>query len=317
MDYGRILHRAWEITWRWKILWLLGFLAVLGNGGRGGSNFNYQVDSAEEMPGWFQGWSWEPSPQTIGWAIVLGFFGLLLGLALWALSIIARGGLIGGVVQVEEEGSTSLGRAWRAGRDCFWSLLGVAVLTFLPLLMLGLLLAGLALFFIFGVVGVAALRSGDIESLLPFLAPGACAVPFCVCGMLLLVAVLNQLRIYAENAVVLEGRGWIDAVQRAWQVLRENLAPTLVLWLIFLAIGLLVLMVVGGLGGIFFAPFAVVFGDSGPGSFPWPALILGGLVLGLLGALVGSVVQVFTSATWTLTYRRLVGLEEPAAEEAG
>ena len=36
MDYGKVLSRAWEITWRWKVLWILGFLASLASGGGGG-----------------------------------------------------------------------------------------------------------------------------------------------------------------------------------------------------------------------------------------------------------------------------------------
>ena len=36
MDYAGVLKRAWEITWRWKVLWILGFLASLGSGGGGG-----------------------------------------------------------------------------------------------------------------------------------------------------------------------------------------------------------------------------------------------------------------------------------------
>ena len=37
MDFGKVLSRAWEITWRWKVLWVLGFLAALGQGTGGGS----------------------------------------------------------------------------------------------------------------------------------------------------------------------------------------------------------------------------------------------------------------------------------------
>ncbi len=33
MDYGGILNRAWQITWRYKILWLFGFFLGSGSGG--------------------------------------------------------------------------------------------------------------------------------------------------------------------------------------------------------------------------------------------------------------------------------------------
>jgi len=41
------LKRAWEITWRWKILWFLGLLASLGQGGGGGGGSNYQFSSSD------------------------------------------------------------------------------------------------------------------------------------------------------------------------------------------------------------------------------------------------------------------------------
>ncbi|MGD8904906.1 MAG: hypothetical protein PVI67_15190, partial [Anaerolineae bacterium] len=55
MDYGKILTRAWEITWRWKILWILGFLAALGSGGGGGSSSGSSSYSGggEEWGRWF------------------------------------------------------------------------------------------------------------------------------------------------------------------------------------------------------------------------------------------------------------------------
>lgn len=315
MDYGRILSRAWEIAWRWKILWVLGFLAALGSGSRGVS-FEYRF-GGEDLPGWVQRWpGWQPSPRTIVWLVVLGLLLLLLGLAFWLVSISARGGLIGGVVQVEEDGSTSFRRAWRVGWDCFWSLLGVAVLTFLPLLLLGLLSLGLGLAAAWGVI--SGFRGSGFSGLFPLLGVLGCTVPFLVCGFILLVIVLSQLRIYAENAVVLEGLGWIDAVRRAWQVLRENLAPTVIFWLIFLVIGLAVAVVVGGIAGTIFAPFLALFWRTDPSDWPWGALITGGVLVSLLGALIGSVLQTFSSATWTLVYRQIVGIGRAVrVEEAG
>ena len=36
MDFGEVLTRAWQITWRYKGLWVLGLLAGCGTGGGGG-----------------------------------------------------------------------------------------------------------------------------------------------------------------------------------------------------------------------------------------------------------------------------------------
>ncbi|MGD2028249.1 MAG: hypothetical protein PVI99_10570, partial [Anaerolineales bacterium] len=66
MDYGKILTRALQIIWKYKILWLFGFLANCG-GNAGGSSgassgggnvptFNYQFDADPNNlpPGMYQ-----------------------------------------------------------------------------------------------------------------------------------------------------------------------------------------------------------------------------------------------------------------------
>ena len=37
MEYGRVLGRAWHITWRFKVLWLFGFLVALFSSGNTGA----------------------------------------------------------------------------------------------------------------------------------------------------------------------------------------------------------------------------------------------------------------------------------------
>jgi len=42
MDYGEVLSKAWQITWKYKVLWIFGILA--GCGGQFGNNsFNYSL----------------------------------------------------------------------------------------------------------------------------------------------------------------------------------------------------------------------------------------------------------------------------------
>ena len=35
-NFGEILTRAWQITWKYKVLWIFGILAGCTNGGGGG-----------------------------------------------------------------------------------------------------------------------------------------------------------------------------------------------------------------------------------------------------------------------------------------
>lgn len=304
MDYGKLLRRAWEITWRWKILWVLGLLVSLG---QGGSNFqmNYSYGSPEEMPDWLRDLvMWRPAPELLALLIGLGCLALLVGLALWVVGIIARGGLIAGVWQVEEEGATSFLRSWRVGVRRSWSLLGIAVLTFLPLLIvvLGIFLLAVA-------VAVAAGGVGGRRALPPLTGLLCCGGPLLVCGTILGAIVLAQIRIYAENAAILEGLGWIDAFRRGWQVLRDHLGPTLVIWAIFFGIGIVLVFILLGIAAPFGIPIAALVGSSDPSTWPWALIVTGGLVLFVVGLFARSVLQTFSTATWTLAYRELTGLQ--------
>ncbi len=310
MDYGRVLSRAWEITWRWKVLWIFGFLSSLGQGSPGNSSYSFSGQEAN-LERYFQG-----TPGQI-WAavggVVLAVLCLLLIVAiiLWVVSIISRGALIAGVVQVEDEGSTSFGNAWAVGRRKFWTLLGLGVLAALPLIIL--VIMG-SLFFAAGIaagVGLLDVQEGaGIATIV--LVSVACGGLLC-CGLVLLGIVLEQIRVYGERAAILENLGWIEAFKRGWQVITENLGPTIVYWFIFFALGLVIFAISFGLAILLFAPFLVMFGIREPGIWAiGPALCVGFLAF-IFFALLRSVVTTYISASWTLAYRQLT--VQPAAPE--
>ncbi|MCL7452811.1 MAG: hypothetical protein M8467_07155, partial [Anaerolineae bacterium] len=77
MDYGKVLSRAWEITWRWKVLWILGFLASLGRGSSAPSNTGYRMDSSD----WPWGQGWQIPPELTGLLIAAGCLAILIAIA--------------------------------------------------------------------------------------------------------------------------------------------------------------------------------------------------------------------------------------------
>jgi hypothetical protein len=300
MDFGRVLGRAWEIVWRWKILWLLGFLGALGQG-TSGANTSYQFGGQDLQNGNLPDINW---PVLGGALAALACLGLLVGIALLIVSIIARGGLIAGVAQVEDEGSTSFARAWAVGATRFWTLFGISVLVALPIILLVLvMLAGIFAF----AGGTAILTSQGDQSVGPIIGGlFACLCPgFCL--IFVLAIVLSQIQIYAERAAILEGLNWTAAFSRGWQVLKANLGPTVVLWLIFLVLGLVIGAIILAITVPILLPLVALFGrDSNVSSAAvWIPVCGLGLLATILGAIVNSVVTAFTSATWTLAYRQL------------
>jgi hypothetical protein len=305
MDYGKILSRAWQIAWRWKVLWILGFLASLGQGLGGGNGSSYQFNSSD----WGRV-SPNIAPAVIGLLIALACLAVIIGIALWVVSIMARGGLIAGVQQVEDEGSTRFVQAWRVGRGRFWTLFGITILASIPTFIAVLIGVGVLVLLIVGTVG--AFNTSEGAGAAGVVASVLCGGTLC-CGAIVLAVVLEQIRVYAERAAILEGLGWIEAFKRGWQVLKENLGPTIILWIIFAAIGFVFAAVI--LGGLFalLAPFFALLGTEQLGPWILVPFACGGLIAAIIFALIRSVIETFTSASWTLAYRELTGLAAPAA----
>jgi hypothetical protein len=317
MDYGKVLSRAWEITWRWKVLWILGFLAGLTKASSGGSNSGYEFNGNE----WGSTYGPYIPPGVVAALVGIGCLAIMLAIALWVVSVIARGGLIAGVQQVEEEGSTRFGQAWRAGVSRFWTLFGLSFLTALPVFLLVMIGIAVLILIIIGTVG--GFNTSEALGVAGIMTSILCGGVIC-CAAIVLAIVLNQIRLYGERAAILEGLGWIDAFKRGWQVLKENLVPTLIFWVILFVISLV-------LGGLIVAavlafgvPFGLftAYGGAKLGGWMVAPVCCGGLLVMVVFALLGSIVETYTSATWTLAYRELTGLaaapvEEPTVETAG
>jgi hypothetical protein len=312
MDYGRVLKRAWDITWRWKILWILGFLAALGSGGGGGSSSGSSsyTTGNEDWSRWF-GHTYYDAEFTAGiiaLIVGLGCLALIIGIAIWVLSVIARGGLIAGVQQVEEEGQTSFGSAWRAGAKRFWSLFGISFLAAIPLIIL-VVVGIVVLIAMFAGSGFAFAES-DVAGGLGIASSILCGGVFC-CGLVIVSVILQQIRLYAERAAVLEELGWIEAFVRGWNVLKANLGATIVFWVIFFAIGIVLMIAVGIVLVAVVVPFAAIGANVDPGPWILAPICGGGLIAVIVGSLISAIVEVFTSATWTLAYREMVGMAPP------
>jgi len=320
MDYGRVLSRAWEITWRWKILWILGFLAALGSGGGGGSSSGSSsyTASGEEWRGWWgQTYYYESfiPPGVVAAIVGIVCLAFIVGIAIWVVSVIARGGLIAGVQQVEEEGQTSFSQAWRAGARRFWSLFGISFLAAIPIIIL--VAVGIVVLIVMLAGSGFAFEESGVVGGLGIATSILCGGVLC-CGVVVVTVILQQIRIYAERAAVLEELGWIEAFVRGWNVLRANLGTTIVFWVIFFAIGIGIFIAVSVVLLAVAAPLAAIGASVGSGPWLVAPILGGGLIAIIVGSLIGAVVETFTSATWTLAYREMTGLAgapaEPAAE---
>ncbi len=301
MDYGSILSRAWKITWNHKILWVFGFLAGLASGGGGGGNAGGGGGGQPGGPGGPGGPGFLPPdferqmerPEVIGIILAVACVLILIAIALFVLSIIGRGGLIGGIRMADDTEKVTFGGAWSIGLRYFWRTLGITLLLLAPALAFGLI----AIVMVLATFGVGALC----------LLPLACVfilffIPYAI------VAWLGQI------GIVVDDLGVFDAMRKGWELLKTNVGTAiifgLILFVIQIVIGLLVLVPVTAIA----AP--AVFAFLSDPRHPNIALLVGsGLAfLCFLPVLVvlGSIVTTWVYSVWTLVYRQLTG-SAPAA----
>jgi len=297
MDFGEVLGKAWRIVWKHKVLWIFGIFAGCSSGGGGGGGGS----------GWQQSWdSGQPSGPEIGsqveqafqqvgqwisenlWIfIVLGLVILLLTLIGMFLGTIGKIGLIRGAFRADSgEEKLQFSELFRGSLPYFWRvfllsfLIGLAALViFLPLTIFGVVTAGIG-----------------------FL----CIVPL-LCVLVPVLFAIGIVVQQADAAMVIEDLSMMDGVRRAWGVVKKNVGPVLLIWLITAVIG-------GVIGFVLALPFlvtvipAAIALAASPNEFPTAIVAVAGLcfVLYIPVLIVAQgILTSYVESVWALTFLRL------------
>jgi hypothetical protein len=292
MDFGYVLKRAWEIIWKFKVLWIFGILASCGQAsGSGGSNSGYRFSSQEsnfspQIDRFFN----QLNPAIIALLIALGIF-IVLALIVLAilLGTIGRVGLIRGTVKAEQGAEhLTFGELWREGLKYFWRVFGLNLLI--------------------GVITFVAILAIVIIMIIPTVFTlGLCLIPL----MCLFIPVMWAVYVVIEQAniaLVVENLGILEAIAHGWQVVRDNIVNMIVMSLILgLGVGLIGGIIIG-LPLLIVAAPAVVGAVSGTTDALRNGLLVSGLLflvyLPIL-LLLSGILRSYTSSAWTLTYLRL------------
>jgi hypothetical protein len=307
MDYGELISRGWRITWNNKFLWVLGFLAALGSAS---GNFNSGSNVSQRMN------NGEISPDVIA---AIGAVGAVLACIIFIIvivfvlvSLVARGGLIDAVARIDDGETVTLGEAFAAGTAKIWSLLGMSILLYLPYFILLMVGISVVIFGVFASMGGAAV-SGAFENGSPDALLGAMGIFFVcfialMCVLVPLGVFLQFIQAFAFRGIVLQELGAVDGIRHGWQVLRENAGEILMLALLFFVIGIVysfaVMIVLMPLILVLFVPvFTSMMRGGDVGLFEVLVLAGGGICVGLVGALLNSIITTWRSATFTLAYR--------------
>ncbi|MCB8979825.1 MAG: hypothetical protein H6657_20635 [Ardenticatenaceae bacterium] len=312
MDYGNLFRRSWDIVWQNKYLFILGFLAALGGGGRG-NNFNYSFPNssssgspnipADAFAEFRDFWA-----QYGGMVLGLLCFLFILGIVFWLVRLAAQGGLIESVNRIEAGEKMSFGKAFSAGVARIWSLVGLNLLLNLPFILVGLIFAG---------ISVSILAAGSNSGMFagnasPFFGLMAC-VGLLACVLIPLGIVIAIIQPFAQRGLMLKQLGVVESIRHGWQVVRENIGDVILLGVAFLMIGFLfgflTFVVTVPLAFLAAGPFildAIQGNEIAFGVTEVASLAFGGICLGLLAAAVNSALTTYRSATVTLAYQYFV-----------
>lgn len=316
MNYGEIVSRGWHITWNNKFLWVLGFLAALA---RISTNFssnssNYSSSGNVDV---------EEILAVTAVVLVATCFFMIIGLVLWLLSLVAKGGLISAVSRIDAGEKVTLREAFSAGTEKILTLIGMNLLLLLPVIVL-IVIGMVGMFFVIAGSGIsAAALMEDPAALETVFASSIGMFVFCICGLVCGIAIVSLIiqfvNAFAYRGIMLQGYGALDSISHGWQVLKANTGEILILSLIFFGIsllfGLALAMVMVPLAIAVILP-AIAFMAEGGG------LAVGGVVyllvgvcfLGIIGAGLNAIITTWQSASFTLAYQEWINKPKAEAE---
>jgi MFS family permease len=348
MDHFKVLKRAFQITWKYRALWLIGLLLVFAGGGVVGGFGGPPGNPSSAPTASGDGEAWEDFPESFSlpeemdrfWEeaapilIAIGIILLLvlalafvLGILKVVARFVARTSLIEMVDRYEESGEEL--RFWDALR-LGWS--RSAFQLFLINLTFKLPLALLAILSIGALVALAVV--GFVSGSVPGIALGVLfillLIPIALVGALVR-AVLGPVIEVSHRACVLEGRNAWDAIRSGLGLIRDNLGATALQWLLLVGLRIawaIVLIPVGfmvGILGVFLSGLpALLLGGLMALITASPFGFLAGLVvfIPLLIVLVGlpslaltTAATVFHSVVWTLTYREFKAIADNGEDD--
>jgi hypothetical protein len=293
LDFGNVLTRAWQITWKHKILWIFGIFAgcsrsggSFGGGNSGGSRWEADSDLsvgaerfAQQVAQWIeQNW----------WIIVLAVLVLIVLILLGIyLGTIGRIALIRGTMRAEAGvDRMGFGELFAASGPYFWRVFGLS-------LIIGL--AALAIFLPLALFGVLTAGVGFL-----------CMLPL-ICVLIPVGWAVSVVLEQANVAIVTEDLGIMDGVRRGWEVCKANLGGVvvmaLILWFLQLMAGFIIAIPI--LLAVVPAIFGLAAGQQDITSAPY---ILAGLcIVAYLPILIvlSGIITTYVQSAWALTYMRL------------
>ena len=332
MDYGRLLSRSFEITRKYRALWLFGFLLALFGGSGGGGNFgNLGNFGGGGGGGRGSGSNTFPTITTAVWeTIAIIIAAVACFLLIWiiisiVLRFVSRGALIGLVQELEAAGTTpAVRRGFSIGGSRFWPLLGIALTINIPLFILSIVILLVAALPVLSTVLPMISARQSPEQVGSVLLGGilGSVLLLCCAGILLWVIalVIRPFYEFFMRECVVQKRGVFDSIREGYRQVRANLGNVAILYILIIGLGIgygIVMIFVGLLLIGLPVGIAIVVGLAAKEILP---AVVVGLVIGipmlLILLFISGLYQTFESTLWTEGYLAITAPKTPAAVEA-
>lgn len=306
MPYWDVVTRSFTIAWKYRYLWVIAFFS--GEAGGGNFSFGYQqrvnrnTDLAalqEQVTTWIT--------DHAGLLVFLGLLWLVLAIALFFVGAICEGATVRASAEHDAERPFGLRLAWTMGLHTMWRIVR------LRLVIIALELPLIALFVIWAVAVVRALLAQDYGVFVVLI--GSFLLLFVV--GLFYGTYLFFLDRFGSRAVVLEERMALPSIARAHRLLFKRLGRSLLVWLISVAIGIAVGIVLACLSAFLLLPLGVALAATAANGSPafWVVLAVSLIVLLPIYFVVFGFLAAQSSTYWTLAFRRL-DLDYPPPQAA-
>lgn len=304
MNYGENISGAFRISLRNPYLWFFGFFI-------GGSGANVTLSGQNEDFGPSRELARFAEDNAVALVVAGVILAVVLTVAFIVLGIISQAGLAASVSDLHRGESSSFSSTWRSGKSRFWRMLGLRI---------SLFLISVLLFFVavlpVGLASLLTLSFSDsvglsillivIFGLLTFALLLLFFIPFSIIGSL------------STRDLVLGDGGVFGSIAGGYDLFRNNIGRSLLVWLIQIAIALGIGLALGlitfGLGFLSSSLLDPLMAGFSLGDILLIAGIL--FVFSLPFLVLGAAVSTFMHAYWTIAYLQLRSESDslPAAE---
>ncbi len=290
-DFGEVLTRARQITWRYKGFWFIGIVISL-------VSFVFASINLAHNPA-FSSFAVPSAVNTQLAPIMLSNVSvILLTILSVPLFVIAISIPSLGTVQLEQGSeNVSFGQMIRSVLPYFWRILIIVLLVWVGMFLAILTLIAGVILFSFLTLGIGLL----------------CVLPLfilLILGVVLVYALMEQ----GVSAVLVDNLGVFSALQRAWELIQKNPRVMILMSLISYMVAIVAIMIIS-------IVMMIPIGGSGPNIQLFqtlsPTIILWMLAFLFLYAVFQGMLLTYLQSVWTLIYLRLTRSTTPSQSLQG